>query len=327
MSKFRQNHSRPNKSGGFLFRIVFITVLLIGVLLFGFTQFFNTPDSLQTKSKSGNYDKNINNDNASKNEVYIPEANDKFHIDINDRHFLPQDKSSQTVHHTYYSLGYNEDTEQANWVSYVLTKASLKVKNVKRERYFNADYSVKTRSAFFRDYKNSGYTKGHMAPAGDMAFSKQAMKETFLMSNMCPQIRPFNNGVWKELEENTRDWAYSKEELFITTGPVYYDKQFEKIGQNRVGVPDAFYKIIIDKSKEDYEAIAFVIPHQKTDLPLSEFATDINEVETLTGIDFYYRFFEDNTEEEEIESSFNIDTWPINQKKYQQRVKVWNKEK
>lgn len=325
MSKFRQNHTRQNKSNGFLFRMVLITAILIGLLIFGFSAFFNSQNSadLNFQNTSKNRQESVD-DNVD----FVPSENDAFHIDVDDRHFLPNDNNkSQTIHHSYYSLGYNEGTEQANWVSYVLTKASLKVKNVKRERYFKPDYSVTTRSAYFRDYKNSGYTKGHMAPAGDMAFSKQAMKETFFMSNMSPQLRPFNNGVWKELEEGIRDWAYSKDEVFITTGPVFYDKKFKKIGQNRVGVPDAFYKIIIDKVGDKFESIAFVIPHQKTDLPLSEFATTIDEVEELTNIDFYYRFFDSEDSEKTIENTFDLSKWPINEKRYQQRVNSWNKEK
>jgi len=325
MSKFRQNHTKKNRSGNFLFRAVFITVVLVGILLLGFSH-------LMKNSNVINHDKIDhnepgNNENRSEGTSYIPDDNDENFIEINDRHFLPQDKNSETIHHTYYSLGYNEKTEQANWVSYLLTKSSLKAKNVKRERYFKPDYKVKSRSAFFRDYKSSGYTKGHMAPAGDMAFNKHAMKETFFMSNMCPQIRPFNNGVWKELEEDVRDWAYSKDELFITTGPIYYDKQYERIGQNRVGVPDAFYKILIDKNNSGFSSIAFIIPHQKTDLPLEEFATSIDEVEELTQIDFSYRFFENEKMEDSIESKFDLSQWPINKKRYQSRVNSWNNEK
>jgi len=332
MSKFRQNHTKHNRSGGFLFRAIFITLVLMAILIFGFTQLMKEPGNLHKNATSSRVNKdqqdNSPNSNSQSDDKspYVPQKNDKFFIDINDRHFLPKDKKSQTIHHTYYSLGYNEDTEQANWVSYVLTKASLKVKNVKRERYFKADYSVKTRSAFFRDYKNSGYTKGHMAPAGDMAFSKQAMKETFFMSNICPQIRPFNNGVWKELEENVRDWAYSKDELYITTGPIYYDNQFDKIGQNRVGVPDAFYKILIDKNNNKYDAIAFVVPHQKSNVPLREYATTIDEVEELTNIDFTYRFFGGKSDENIVEKEYNLGYWPINENRYKQRVNIWNKE-
>lgn len=248
----------------------------------------------------------------------------QFYIDINDRDFLPKDEQSYVVHHSYYSLGYNEKTEQANWVAYSLTKPSLRAKNVTRERYFKPDYSVHTRSAFFRDYSNSGYTKGHLAPAGDMAFNKKAMKESFFMSNISPQIRKFNNGVWKELEENTRDWAYQKGEIFVVSGPVFYGNNYKKIGQNKVGVPDAFYKILLDKSES--ESIAFIIPHEKTDLPLSQFATSINEVESVVNIDFFYRFFKDDNEEESIEKIDNLKPWKINNKRYKERVNKWNKQ-
>lgn len=318
MAKFRQNHSKHSKSNNFLLRGVIVTAVLIGIMIFGFIKLMN--------------DSNKNADHKPSNnettEVFKPSSDDESFIDINDRDFLPKSQKSETVHHTYYSLGYNEQTEQSDWVAYALTKQSLKAKNVKRERYFTPDKDVSSKSAVFGDYKNSGFTKGHLAPAGDMAFSKQAMKETFYMSNMSPQIRQFNNGVWKELEENIRDWAYSKDELYVMTGPIFYSKEYKKIGNNRVGVPDAFYKILVDEeSSNRYNTIAFVIPHAKTDLPLKEFATTVDEVESLTNIDFLYRFYKNKTIEEEQEKTFDMNKWPVSEARYRSRVTNWNNQK
>ncbi|MBT8231493.1 MAG: DNA/RNA non-specific endonuclease [Saprospiraceae bacterium] len=314
MAKFRKNHERNSSSNGFMIRGIIFTLVLVAILVFGFSKFMNSNNNnLQKGASETNEDSTNSLDSLG-----------QFYIDINDRDFLPKDEQSYVVHHSYYSLGYHEKTEQANWVAYSLTKPSLRVKNVARERYFKPDYSVHTRSAFFRDYSNSGYTKGHLAPAGDMAFNKKAMKESFFMSNISPQIRKFNNGVWKELEENTRDWAYQKGEIFVVSGPIFYGNNYKKIGQNKVGVPDAFYKILLDKSES--ESIAFIIPHEKTDLPLSQFATSINEVESVVNIDFFYRFFKDDNEEESIEKIDNLKPWKINNKRYKERVNKWNKQ-
>ena len=322
MAKFRQNHTKHKSSGGFVFRGLFVTVVLVAIMIFGFSKMMDKTSPVNDDTVNQQPESQI------QNEDYIPSQNDQEFIEINKRSYLPEDKNSQTVHHTYYSLGYQEETEQANWVAYKLTKSSLRAKNVKRERYFKPDYSVSTRSAFFRDYKNSGYTKGHIAPAGDMAFNTRAMKESFFMSNISPQLRQFNNGVWKELEENVRDWAYTKDALVVVSGPLFYDNDFKKIGQNRVGVPDAFYKILLDETKASkHDAIAYIIPHKSTDLPLSEFATTIDEVEKHTSIDFFYRYFENDAEEKSAEEQINLNNWPVNEKRYNARVNIWNKEK
>lgn len=251
---------------------------------------------------------------------------EEFDLDFGDEilKLIPRNSNEEVVHHKYYSLGYNEQKEQANWVAYVLTKESLQVPNVKRARHFKADYAVETRSSFFKDYSNSGYTKGHLAPAGDMAFSKEAMQESFFMSNISPQLRSFNNGIWKELEETVRNWAYKKDKLYVITGPLFYDKNPKKIGQNRVVVPDAFYKILIDKKGDDWDAISFIIPHEKSDQHLSKYASDIDDLEERARIEFLSDFFKTKAEENKVESSFNIKNWKFDENKFKQRVKSWN---
>jgi endonuclease G len=290
---------------------------MLAVILFGFRKMMTHQSEMPfSKNEKERYDSN---------QQTVAE-DENFLKSIADRNYIPFDISSEIVHHRYYSLGYNEQTEQANWVAYELTKSSIQQPNVKREKYFNPDYKVKTRSSFHRDYSNSGYTRGHLAPAGDMAFNTTAMKESFLMSNMTPQLKKFNNGVWKELEENVRDWAYKKGNIIVVSGPVFYDKNYERIGQNKVGVPHAFYKVLLDNSSEKYDAVAYLIPHAVTDLSLDEFATNIDEVEDLTGINFFKDFFKNNELEERIESTYLLENWKYDNGKYQQRVEQWNKQ-
>jgi len=103
-------------------------------------------------------------------------------IEIN-TNFLPTSTTNQIVHHKYYSLSYNEKYEQAEWVAYALTKNHLSNKNIKRP-YFELDPKVKTKSSHYKNFKNSGYNKGHLCPAGDRTFSEEAFNETFLTSNI-----------------------------------------------------------------------------------------------------------------------------------------------
>jgi endonuclease G len=240
------------------------------------------------------------------------------------RSYLPESTNEGLlIHHTYYSLSYMEKHEQAEWVSYILTEASLRLPNVKRYKRYIPDYDVSTRSAFHRDYSGSGYTRGHLAPAGDMAFDSLAMKESFFMSNMSPQLRAFNNGIWKELEEQTRDWAFHNDELIIVTGPVL--KGIKKtIGkQNKVSVPKYFYKVILDIVTPQQKGLAFIIPNQLSARPLQEYAVTIDSVEALTDIDFFANLLEDNLERK-LESKIDLKNWNFSNKRYRLRKDKWN---
>ena len=240
--------------------------------------------------------------------------------------YLPTGHHSDIVHHEYYSLGYNEDHEQADWVAYRLTKESLLIPNVERERQYRPDYNVKTRSAFHRDYSNSGFTRGHLVPAGDMAFDDIAMRESFYMSNMSPQLRSFNNGVWKELEETVRDWTFQNEEIFIVSGPVFYNRIKKRIGKNKVAVPDAFYKAILDITTPSQKSIAFIIPHELSETHLSEYAVSIDDLEATLNFNLFPDLYLNEKEEEKLESGFEIEDWPFSEKKYKARVEHWNKQ-
>jgi len=313
MTKFRQNHNRQRRKGNnFMIRIGLFAILLVGGLLFGFI-------SLDDIIGSGNESAAQQKSNQSfSNEEYNPTPN-------KDRSFLPSvTGKNQLVHHQYYSLSYNEKHEIPEWVAYNLTRKSLEAKNVKRAKRFNSDPDVKSRSAKHNDYSHSGYTRGHMAPAGDMAFNTQAMKETFYMSNMAPQIRPFNNGIWKELEEQVRDWAYDKEELIVISGPIMTGIE-EHIGNNKVGVPKSFFKILVDQDGNRDDAIGFIIPHDVSDKRLQDYAMSIDDIEQKTGLDFFSHYYDDN-KEDQVESSFNINRWKFDNKRYRLRVEKWNKE-
>ncbi len=258
----------------------------------------------------------FNSDDANATEYVIPEK----------RYYLPTSTTGKVVHHKYYSLSYSEKYEMAEWVAYVLTKESLKIPNVKRTNWFEDDPLVKTGSATYYDYKGSGYTRGHLVPAGDMAFNDKAMKESFYMSNVTPQKRAFNNGIWKELEENVRNWAWKNHKLYIVTGPVL-DKSINKfIGKDKVGVPKYFYKVILDIDDPDRKGICFIIPNERSEQPLENYEVSIDSIEKLTNIDFFNELLTDD-EEEKLESRFDSRKWKVSKKLYRKRISEWNKAK
>lgn len=219
--------------------------------------------------------------------------------------FLPTSTTHQIVSHDYYTLSYSEKYEQAEWVAYELKKEHLSNTNRKRP-YFINDKKVKTRSADYRNYKNSGYSKGHLCPAGDRKFSGDAFKETFLTSNISPQKFDFNAGIWNRLEQKVRYWASKERQLYVVTGGVL-DKDMATIGRDKIAVPELYYKILLDYSEPEIKAIAFLIPHQESKRPLYKFVVSIDSIEQLTFLDFFPAL--PDALENKLEASSNYKNW------------------
>ena len=112
--------------------------------------------------------------------------------------------------------------------------------------------------------------------------------------------------------------------LHISSGPIFYDSKRVTIGKkNKVHVPDAFFKVILDLKGAEKKAIAFVIPNAKSEKHLKSYAKTVDELETITGINFY----PSNTHKdliEELESNLDIKSWKFSKHKYQLRVDKWN---
>lgn len=220
-------------------------------------------------------------------------------------YFLPSSTTGQIVHHNYYSLSYSEAHEQAEWVAYELTKNQVQNKDFKRP-YFEVDPAVKTNSAHWRNYKNSGYDRGHLCPAGDREFSKAAYDETFFTSNISPQEHKFNAGVWNRLEQKVRYWAKKYDGIYVVTGGVLQDK-IDAIGSENVTVPGSFYKIIYDRSGGDVRMLAFLMDHQESKEPLYTFVTSVDQIEALTGIDFFPEL--EDKQENKLEAASSYKGW------------------
>lgn len=226
---------------------------------------------------------------------------------VTDFDYLPTSTTKQIIHHNYYSLSYNEKYEQAEWVAYELDKNQLSNSNFKRP-YFELDSKVSTKSAHYKNFKNSGYNKGHLCPAGDRKFSEEAFNETFLTSNISPQLYDFNGGIWNRLEQKVRYWAEKYDHLYIITGGILSDN-LKTIGTEKVAVPNYFYKIILDYSEPEIKAIAFLMPHQESEKGLYQFVTSIDEIEEMTGIDFFPNLPDEI--ETELEKSSSYVNWSL----------------
>ncbi len=241
-------------------------------------------------------------------------------------YFLPTRKQGQLVRHRHYALSYAERYELAEWVAYELTRSRLQERRVARTDDFRADPLVSGGSAQPADYAGSYWDRGHLVPAADMAFSRTAMSETFYLSNIAPQAPGFNHGIWRELEELTRAWANEAGHLYVVTGPVLEPGIREYLGDNRVAVPRLFYRVLLDLREPTQKAIAFLVPNEVSDAPLTDFAVAIDSVERRTGLDFFPDLMAPDLEAY-LEGTLSLDGWEMDERKYRRRVGQWNKQR
>lgn len=304
MTKLRRNHDKKSGASSWVVRVV-----LIGLMLLAMIYYLGKSFNVNFLQGGGNYVE------LGKEDVPVNEAS---------KNMLPTSTTGQVSYKTYYTLSYSEPHEQAEWVAYNLTKSSILVKNVPRSKWYQTDHSISTGSAVHGDYTRSGYSRGHLIPAGDLAFSYEAMDESMLMSNMSPQRQGFNQGIWNELENQVRNWAFERDQVFVVTGPVLKKRNIvDYIGKNEVAVPNLFYKIILDYTEGDEQAIAFLIPNELSEERLEKYVVSIDEVEEITGIDFFADFYDESIENR-IERSSDASQWHFDEALYQTRINEWN---
>lgn len=206
--------------------------------------------------------------------------------DISGLNYLPSSNPGTLVTHNHYTLSYNELHEQADWVAYMIDSKRL-LSVAERTDRFRSDDSISTGSAASSDYYRSGFDRGHLAPAADMSFSELAMEESFLYSNISPQLPGFNRGIWKRLEEEVRSEALSSDSIYVFTGPVF-SISGESIGANRVTIPTGFYKIVIGFNRKDIRVKCWLIPHHENLDQTISYRVSVDSIESATGVDFFY---------------------------------------
>jgi len=246
-------------------------------------------------------DVDVNSDSSSR----ILIANESFSTSEFSENDAPTSTTGVIIKHEYFSLSYSETHEQAEWVAYELLKKHLSKNEIERP-YFIDDPSVKTKSADWQNYKNSGYDRGHLCPAGDRRFSSVAYNETFFTSNISPQDHQFNAGIWNRLEQKARFWADKFDGVYVVTGPVLKEG-LNTIGTEHVSVPEEFYKIIVDVSNGNYKALAFLIPNEPSNNSFYDFVVPIDFIEEKTRIDFFPNLSE--SIELRMEATVDLKLW------------------
>lgn len=206
---------------------------------------------------------------------------------------------------------YNKDRKIPNWVAWHLTSAHTRGSNQRDDMVFTEDNEVPYPRATDDDYYGSHYDRGHMCPAGDNKWDRRALMQTFKFSNICPQNHSLNKGDWNDLEIQSRYWAREMGDIYIVAGPIFYDGVKKTIGRNQVAVPDAFFKVILcDNGKA--KAIGFIYPNRGGHKEMKEYVRPVDEIERITGIDFFPKL--EDSLEEKLESATKdnmVNQWKV----------------
>lgn len=218
---------------------------------------------------------------------------------------LPTTHKGYLIHHQYYTLSYSNKDRQAEWVEYALTPEMING-FVTRKNNFKPDPLVKNNPVHTNEYTKCGYDRGHLCPAADMKLNETAMNECFYLSNISPQQKSFNRGIWQQLENKVREWAIEKNGVYVITGPVL-QQWCGSISNSSIGVPCLFYKIIFKETNNNKNVIAFLLPNESGKAPLHNYLTTVNYLENITGINFFS--YLPNEVEEKLESTIDADYW------------------
>lgn len=220
---------------------------------------------------------------------------------------MPADVASEIVHYPGFKMSFNKDYHQPNWVAWELTGEEARGSEATREHgTFMPDLNVEG-CPTLADYKGSGFDRGHMCPAGDMKWSREAMEACFFLTNMCPQDHSLNSGSWSKLEDKCRDWAIRDSAVIVICGPVLTDKLPRKIGDTGVPVPERFFKVVLAPYADPIRGIGFIMANGKVPGGMQAAAVSIDEVEQVTGFDFFAAL-PDNIEDK-VEAECNFPRW------------------
>ena len=292
----RRNNNRQNRAWwGYVVALLFVIFIIVWI-----TRTVESDDS-----SFGNYPLR---EAAPQSVEQQQPAQDKIYTDIglpeiDCREFFFTNSSGR------YSFRYDTAWRQARWVAHTLTAAEVAVKGTDRSDRFRSDPQIINRgfpAAADSDYKKSGYDRGHLLPSADRDDSAAENEATFLLSNVSPQRPALNRGVWKNLEEFVRQVAARYDSVWVVTGG--QGDLSDRIGKNRVVVPDYYYKTLLIKVKGVYYAVAFYIPNQdKLQKNYSSYAMSVDQLEQTLGMDFYKGL--NDSVEHNAESSVNEKIW------------------
>lgn len=215
--------------------------------------------------------------------------------------------SSTLLHYSAFTVSYNPETLQPDWVSYTLTAGEVEATKhtPKIPRYFMPDPNLNLPQATNEDYSGSGWVRGHMARRQDMKWSEQAVLESDYFTNICPQNKEMNNGVWHQIENMARRVAETYDSVCIVCGPVFTTSPPQTIGAHKVCIPDYYFKAFLIKHAGTFHTIAFLCPNNADVVTIDSVVNSVNFVESVSGLDLFE--FLDDKVEETVESQIDLE--------------------
>jgi len=193
--------------------------------------------------------------------------------------FVAQSQDTVRIRHKEYTTVYSKSKKYPVLVEWYATKAKIGCPTpLARKDQFAPDPQIKAESDIAKDYVGSGTDRGHMSPAADnLCLGAEVQKECFYFTNMAPQVHNLNAGLWKKLEEQTRQYAKTYDSIKVWCGNT---GSIRKIG--RVSVPEKCWKVIYIKSKKEYHA--YIFPNQiSKESDIKNFEVSLDKIRELTN--------------------------------------------
>lgn len=193
----------------------------------------------------------------------------------------------QLCYSSYFSL-FNPETKTPKYVIEILKERDkfVETSDADSNRYFKQELKLPSQySPSSSNYVNSGYSKGHLAPAGNYNKGTTEYTDTFYMSNVVPQMQRCNNsGVWLQIENHIRNISKKGVDIYVTTGPVYDDDHTYIM--NSIEIPDMLFKVVYDYNTHS-PIVGFLIPNiELCGSSLYDFIVPIFKIEEMTGLKF-----------------------------------------
>lgn len=207
-----------------------------------------------------------------------------------------------------YVAGYSDALGNPAWVAYRVHDLATIPGAPRRPEKFEIDRRTVARVAP-EDYARSGYDRGHMAPNFAIAtrHGEAAQRETFLMSNIVPQLHTLNAGLWRELElKIATSYPARYGEVWAIVGPVFGPQPKRLRGS--VAVPEAFFLIVIDENEGKLRTLALLVPQEApANAEPARYLTSIAEIQRRTGLDFLTEL--DDAAEQAVEQQRAARAW------------------
>lgn len=261
----------------------------------------NKDDNNGDDNNSG--ENNAGDDNSDENKDAVPEEYTYPLSYVK----LPDGTPQQVKEYTGFTVNFNKDNHTPNYVAWELLSSET-TGSVNRNDYnYWVDTSLEGCLDIDFAYSTYGYERGHMCPAADSKWSKEAMNDCMVIANMVPQYRALNAGLWETLEEKERAWARRDGAIWIVSGPVYYDTDDLYLGRSKARAPSACFKAFLYNDEVAPRAIAFIFTNGTNPGNIQDYAMSIDDLEQELGIDLFSALPDEI--ENAVEATFSFADW------------------